>query len=185
MLVHESLTLPRHIGCLDRLPTAQRNSIYRALIGLALLKRYGHVVLTVYDKFGHLKRVGEGYNLIMDAGKGELGDLMIGVMTNTINNMNVGTSDASPNDPSLTDLVSAATPVARLAIPSGGRFRTNFLLTFSVLIASNTYTRPFTAKEIAVYFDPNANGKIFARAVITPVTVNSGDTARMDYEIQL
>ena len=43
----------------------------------------------------------------------------------------------------------------------------------------------FTAKEIAIYFDPNTAGKIFARAAITAVTMNTGDTGRMDYEVQL
>jgi hypothetical protein len=108
---------------------------------------------------------------------------MIGVVANTLNAMNVGTSDATPNDSTLTDLVSPATPVERLAIPSGGRFRTNFLLTCSVLIPSTKYTRPFTAKEIGLYFDPTATGKIFARAIITAVTLNAGDSGRLDYEI--
>ncbi|MEM2760479.1 MAG: hypothetical protein QXU32_11865 [Nitrososphaerales archaeon] len=150
-----------------------------------MIKHYGYATLHVYDRYGRLKRIGEGYNTVMDAGKGELGDLMIGATTSTLNAMNVGTSDASPNDSTLTDLVSPATPAERLAIASGGRFRTNLLITCSVLIPSNKYTRPFTAKEMAVYFDPTATGKMFARAVITPVTMNAGDSGRMDYEIQL
>jgi len=184
LLAHDTLLVQKKLFFVDALPIRWRNLAYKIVIRLGIIRRYGHAVLTVYHKDGSISR-GEGYNTIMDAGKGELGDLMIGVVTNTINNMNIGTSDATPNDSTLTDLVSPATPVARLAIPAGGRFRTNLLLTFSVLIPSTQYTRPVTIKEMAIYFDPNATGKIFARATITAVTLAVGDSAREDYEIQL
>jgi len=185
MLAQETLRLPSKLFFVDSLPIKWRNLAYKILIKLGMIKRYGHAVLRVYGSDGRLKAKGEGYNTIMNAGKGELADLMIGVVTNTLNAMNVGTSDASPNDSTLTDLVSPATPVARLSISAGGRFRTNLLITCSVLIPSGQYTRPFTAKEMAVYFDPTANGKIFARAVVTAVTLAVGDSGRVDYEVQL
>lgn len=185
MLAYDSLKLPKEHKLLYRIPIKQRNFIIKTLISLGIIKRYGHAILTVYDKHGNLKAKGEGYNVIVDSGKGGLGDLMLGVTTNTLNNINIGTSDADPNDTTKTDLVSPATPVERRAIVSGGRFRTNLLLTFSVLIPTSSYTRPVTAKEMGVYFDPNTTGKMFARAVITPVTLNAGDSGRADYEIQL
>jgi hypothetical protein len=154
------------------------------LIKLGIIKRYGHAIVYVHDTDGKVKGIGEGYNMVVDAGKGELGDLMIGIVTNTLNVMNVGTSNqaASASD---ADLISPASPVERLAIASGGRFRTNLLLTCSVLIPSTKYTRPVTIREIGLYFSPTPNGKLFARAIITAVTLNSGDSARADYEIQL
>lgn len=185
LLAQDRLELPIKYFFIDNLPIRWRNLAYKILIKLGIIKRYGHAVITVFDKDGRVKAIGEGYNTIMDAGKGELADLMIGIVTNTLNAMNIGTSDATPNDSTLTDLVSPATPVSRLAIASGGRFRTNFLLTCSVLVPSTTYTRPVTIKEMAVYFDPTQTGKIFARATVTAVTLNSGDSARVDYEIQL
>lgn len=185
LLAHEALQLPNRVSLIDRVPTIRlRNKVYKILIKLGIIKRYGHAILTVYHKDGSISK-GEGYNIIMDTGKGELADLMLGVVANTLNAMNVGTSDATPNDSTLTDLVSPAAPASRLAIPSGGRFRTNLLITLSVLIASGQYTRPFTAKEMAVYFDPTQTGKIFARATITAVTLIAGDSGRMDYEVQL
>jgi hypothetical protein len=158
--------------------------IYMILIRIGIIRRYGRASVYVYDKDGQVKAIGEGYNMVVDAGKGELGDLMIGVVTNTLNVMNVGTSNqaASAND---IDLISPASPVERLAITPGARFRTNLLLTCSLLIPSTKYTRPVTIREVGLYFSPTTNGKLFARAIITAVTLYSGDSARVDYEIQL
>lgn len=185
MLAHDTLKLSTKHFFIDSLPISWKNLTYKILIKFGVIKHYGHAVIRVYDKDGKCKAKGEGYNVIMDAGKGELGDLMLAAGTNTINVINVGTSSATPNDTTLTDLVAPATPVARQQIQTGGRFRTNLLLTFSVLVASGTYTRPVTIQEMAVYFDPLATGKIFARAVITAVILAVGDSARVDYEIQL
>ncbi len=184
MLASDTIRFPQKSFFADALPASLRNLYYRTLIALGIVRRYGHARITVYDKNGRQKARGEGYNLIVDAGKGELADLMLGIVTNTINNMNIGTSSqaASASD---TDLISPATPVQRLAIPSGGRFRTNLLLTFSALASSTIYTRPVTIREIGLFFDPAATGKLFARAVITAVTLTSGDSGRVDYEIQL
>lgn len=169
---------------LNQLPLHEKNKLYKKYIEQGKIRQYGHAMLTVFDDNGQEKGFGEGYNLVVDAGKGELADLMLGVVTNTINNMNVGTSSqvAAAVD---TDLIAPAAPTARLAIPTGGRFRSNLLLTFSVLISSSQYTRPFTAREMGIFFDPAATGKLFARAVITAVTLAVGDTGRMDYEIQV
>lgn len=186
LLAHDTLELSHKICFVDKLPITvrQRNYAYKRLIQLGVIKRYGHATLKVYDKYGRLKRIGEGYNSVVDAGKGELADLMIGAVINTLNAINVGT-DGSATTQSMTDLVAAATPVARQAIPSGGRFRSNLLITCSVLIPTSAYTRPVTVREIGLYFDPLATGKMFARAPITAVTLNTGDSGRTDYEIQL
>lgn len=178
------MQLPTKRFLIDKLPVKLRNIAYRILIKLGIIRKYGHAVLTVYDKNGNIKCRGEGFNLIVDIGKGELGDLMIGETNNRINNMNIGT-DGTDTSADMEDLVAPAEPEERLAIASGGRFRTNLILTFSVLIGSEKYNRPVTIREMAIYFDPLATGKMFARAVIDDVTLGEGDAARADYEVAL
>jgi hypothetical protein len=354
MRARSKLELSPHFVLLDSLPIRLRNELIRSLIHLDVITKYGHGIVTVFRKDGTISK-GEGYNTILDIGKGELADLMIAVVTNTLNNINIGTSDASPNDATKTDLVSPALPnpyiqkdtnsdlsgytdgggtievrkemsegtaatvdltisiagssseklvfissssipnlsewenqtwtwklevvvantsleideviirrissdgntiraskssgtglavqltagvktgtitwndgtqnpagkqasdrivctfviknnnasiqtadirtkgtndrvqrgAERQAISSGGRFRTNLLLTFSVLVPSTKFERPVTVKELLLSFDPRGDGKGCARAAITAVTINAGDSARADYEIQL
>ncbi len=354
MRAKDKLELAPHYFLLHDLPLGLKNKIVKRLIHAGMITKYGHATLTVFHKDGSISK-GEGYNVILDVGKGELGDLMLAVVANTLNNINIGTSDVSPNDTTKTDLVAPALPnpyiekdtnsdlsgytdgggtiefrkemsegtaatvdltisiagsssekllfispssipnllewenqiwtwklevilantnleideviirrissdgntiraskssgtglaiqltagvktgtiswndgtqnpagkqasdrivcifviknnnasvqtadirtkgtndrvqrgAERQAISSGGRFRTNLLLTFSVLIPSTKFERPVTVKELLLSFDPRGDGKGFARATITTVTINAGDSARADYEIQL
>lgn len=177
--------LPRHVFILDRLPISLRNNIVEILIKLKIIKKYGKATLVIFDENGKEVGRGKGFNTIVDAGLKELGDLLLAVKTNTMNNLNIGTSNDVTNPTLKTDLVAPAAPTERLAILSGGRFRSNKLLTFTHLIPSTKYTRPVTIQEMAIYFDPNTTGTMFARAVISPVTLQTGYSARFDYEISL
>ncbi len=145
---------------------------------------HGYAKVTVFDSYGRVKEIGKGYNTLTLEGRAILGDMLIGLTSNSISSMNVGTSDqpASEND---VDLIQPALPIERIPIADGGKIRTNLTLSFSVLVASNMYNRPLTIREVGVYFAPIATGKMFARAVITPVTLDLNDAARVDYEIQL
>ncbi|RMF30122.1 MAG: hypothetical protein D6752_04660, partial [Candidatus Nitrosothermus koennekii] len=117
-------------------------------------------------------------------GRAILGDLLLGLANNTISSMNIGSSNQSPSENDV-DLIQPATPIERIPISNGGRLRTNLTLSFSVLVPSNKYDRPLTIREVGVYFDPIADGKMFARAVIDPIVLGVNDSARVDYEIQL
>lgn len=168
---------------LNKLSLESRNSTIKSWIKQGRVQQYGHAVLDVYNSEGKFKQRGEGFNLVVDAGLKALIDVAIAASTNTINNMAFGTSTqaAAAGD---TDMIAPATPAQRIIAGAGGRFRTTKLMTISVLIPTTSYTRPITITEMGPTFDPNSNGALFARAVITGVTLNAGDTGRAIYEIQ-
>ncbi len=144
---------------------------------------HGSVQVRVFSK-GNIERISKGYNTLVIEGRAILGDLLIGIVNNTISSMNVGSSSQSPSEND-TDLLQPATPLERIPISRGGKIRSNLTLSFSALIPTNKYTRPLTIREVGVYFDPLNNGKMFARAVIPDIILNHNESARIDYEIQL
>lgn len=183
MLVKDRPKLVQHYRILDRLPTRLRNHIYKFLIKIRIIRKYGHATLTIYRRDGTVEKT-EGYNDLVDAGLKKIGDMLLGNTTENIIELNVGTNgDATTS--SMTDLQSPAAPTERLTIPADGKFRSNKLLTFSVLVPSTKYTRPVIIKEMAIYFSPAGSGDMLARALPTQKTLETGDAARADYEIQL
>lgn len=183
MRIRELANLIQHYSILDSLPVWMRNDIIKFLVKIKIIRRYGHATLTIYRKDGTIEKT-EGYNSLVDAGLRKTGDLWLGNTTEKIIEGNVGT-DGTATVGTETDLNSPATPAERLTIPSEGKFRTNKLMTFSWLIPSTKYTRPVTIKEIMIYFSPAGTGDGLARATPTQKTLETGDAARVDYEIQL
>lgn len=144
---------------------------------------HGYARVIVFNSKG-VKALSEGSNTLVIEGRAIVGDLLLGLSSNTISSMNVGSSDQIPSENDI-DLIQPATPIERIPISVGGKLRTNLTLSFSILIPSTKYDRPLTIKEVGVYFDPIEDGKMFARAVIDPILLDVNDSARVDYEIQL
>lgn len=142
--------------------------------------------IRVYNKLGRLKAKRICKNLVVSDGKGELGDLMLNKTSNRLKNINLGSSSQAPTV-SDTDLITPLTPSTRLAADDpGGLVRLNNVITVSVFVLTTQWTRPATVNEIGVFFDPQLTGKLFARALVSPsVTLASGDTARVDYDVTI
>ncbi len=155
-----------------------------------ILPNHGVFTLKVFDKDGNLKHEQKTENVITNAGVYELGDLMIGAHTNTINYLSLGTGSTAAAVAN-TDLVttctqggSSAANVVRKAVTS--RTRSTNTITFSKFIDTTDYDRPATVTELGVWFAPLATGDLFARGLLNaPVTLASGDTATLTYGILL
>jgi hypothetical protein len=125
-------------------------------------------------------------NTVVDNGPRGLIDVLIG-QGYQIRNIGIGTGTTATNPAVDNDLETPAPEGAttpRLAIPAGGRFRTDKALTISMLIGTTRFDRPVDVTELAIFFDPFTTGDMFARAVITAVTLGVGQAGRFDYEIQ-
>ncbi len=97
--------------------------------------------------------------------------------------MSVGTSDATPDDTTLTALV--AEVGAKYLI---GSFVVNasypFDLDLNITIPDDEITRPETVKEIGVWFGPTGTEFLFARATDSTGVVLPTDTAvPVDYDL--
>tara|TARA_Y100001938_G_scaffold128710_1_gene182768 strand:+ start:23817 stop:24314 length:498 start_codon:yes stop_codon:yes gene_type:complete len=155
-----------------------------------ILPHHGVFTLKVFDKDGNLKHQQETENIITNAGVYELGDLLIGAHTNTINYLSCGTGTAAPavgdTDLNVTCQQGGSSSAAQVRKQVTSRTRTTNTLTFSRLLASGDYDRPATISELGVWFAPQATGDLFARGLLnTTVTLASGDTATLTYGILL
>lgn len=182
----ERSSMFRKASWLDKVPRF-KEALFRIGIALKLIRRYQWFEFTVYEgEPGSrvLKRI-RRLNAVVDAGTQQLGNLMIAANTNTLNNVNIGTSNAATTN-GMTDLTSPAAGSGRQASTS----RTisgaaPFIITISAFIGAGVYTRPVTVQEIAVFFDPNVGGAMFARSVISSTVLGVGNTATLAYGILL
>ena len=97
--------------------------------------------------------------------------------------MSVGTSDATPDDTTLSALV--AEVGAKYTI---GSFSVNTLYPFdlelTITIPDDEITRPETVKEIGVWFGPSGTEFLFARATdATGVLLPASTAVPIDYDL--
>lgn len=155
-----------------------------------ILPHHGVFEVKVYDSEGNLKSQTKTKNTITTVGVNELGDLVIGAHSNTINYISCGTGTTAPvignTDLETTCKQGGSSAAADVRKQVTSRSRTNNTLTFSRNIASSDYDRPATVTEIGVWFAPQATGDLFARGLLAAaVSLGSGDTATITYGILL
>ena len=155
-----------------------------------ILPNHGVFTLKIFDSDGKLKHEQKTENIITNVGVYELGDLLIGAHTNTINYLSAGTGSTAAAVGN-TDLVatctqggsSAATTVRKVVT---SRVRSTNTITFSKFLDTTDYDRPATITELGVWFAPQATGDLFARGILnTAVVLSTGDTATLTYGILL
>ncbi len=127
----------------------------------------------------------EWKNHIMDAGIKKMGRNLADVSETDILliAMSVGTSDATPDDTTLTALV--AEVGLKYTI---GSFTVNsvypFDLELNITIPDDEITRPETVKEIGVWFGPTGSEQLFARATDpTGVLLPVATAVPIDYDL--
>ncbi len=127
----------------------------------------------------------EWKNHIMDAGIKKLGrNLADNTETDLLLiSMSVGTSDATPDDTTLTALV--AEVGLKYTI---GSFTVNsvypFDLELNITVPDDEITRPETVKEIGVWFGPIGSEQLFARATdATGVLLPVATAVPIDYDL--
>ena len=101
--------------------------------------------------------------------------------------ISVGTSDATPDDTTLTALVAEVGPADKFNI---GSFVVNsiypFDLELSTTIPDNEITRPETVKEIGIWWGPSGTKKLFARATdSTGVLLPTSTAVPIDYDLNV
>ena len=155
-----------------------------------ILPHHGFFEVQVYDSEGNLKSKTRTENTITNAGVHELGDLVIGAHSNTINYISCGTGTTAPavGDTDLATTCkqggSSAATAVRKQVTS--RSRSSNTLTFSRNIATGDYDRPAVVAEIGVWFAPQASGDLFARGLLSStITLATNDTATVTYGILL
>lgn len=117
-------------------------------------------------------------NLIVNVGKYQICDLMIGANTNSFTHCGVGSSNQAPQL-SDTDLIS---PIGSRKQYSD-RFRTNNIATFSFFFASNDNNG--TWRECGL-FNASSGGQMLARALFSSEIVkDSSKTATIEWDIQV
>lgn len=126
-------------------------------------------------------------NHIMDAGvKKLMRDLADVAETDTLLLwISVGTSDATPDDTSLTALVAEVGPAAKFDI---GSFTVNALYPFdlelNITIPDDEITRPATVKEIGIWWGDTGSKELFARAVnSTGKVLGVGQAVPVSYDL--
>lgn len=182
----EKASMFRKASWLDKVPRF-KEVLFRVGIALRLIRRYQWFEFTVYEgEPGSkvLKRV-KRFNAVVNAGTQQLGNLMIAANTNTLANLNIGTSNAATVN-TMTDLVAPAAGAGRQAQTNRSiSGAAPFIITISAFIGAGVYTRPVTVQEIGVFFDPNTGGAMFARSVISSTILGVGNTATLSYGILL
>ena len=85
-----------------------------------------------YNNTKHLL-VDEGHNLVVDVGMQQIIDLMIATNTNSFTHTSVG---SGTNTPTAGD-IALQTEITRIAVPSGGRYRTGLSAAFDTFFATS------------------------------------------------
>lgn len=166
----------------------QKIGYYLAHIGvkLGLIKRYGKLCVTVYDKNGCVVDRRYGYNIITDVGIKHLGDILANVNTTQtdIAFMEPGSGTTTPtiND---TDTETPLTPADRLPVTQVTRSNVSpFEVTAEAFISSTKYDRPQTINELCIFFEPDETGDLFARGVLSNgILLDVGNTATLTYSL--
>ncbi len=129
----------------------------------------------------------EWKNHIMDQGIKKMGRILADVAETDklLIKISVGTSDATPDDTTLTALVAEVGPAAKFLI---GSFTVNavypFDLELTTTIPDDEITRPETVKEIGIWFGPSGTEFLFARATDpTGVLLPVSTAVPIDYDL--
>ncbi|MEM2211549.1 MAG: hypothetical protein QW372_01755 [Nitrososphaerales archaeon] len=143
------------------------------------LKLSGKVRVIVRDaKTNGVIEQQEIKNLIVNVGKYQICDLMIGANTNSFTHCGVGSSNQAPSL-SDTDLIS---PIGSRKQYSD-RFRTNNIATFSFFFASNDNNGIW--RECGL-FNAQSGGVMLARALFSSEIVkDSSKTVTIEWDIQV
>jgi len=146
----------------------------------------GNFTVKVRTKEGDLVTQGNTDNIITDVGIAQLGDVLAAIETTDIDLGFIEPGD-SDQDPAVgdTDIISPITPADRLPATAQTRAASSpFEVEISVFINSTKYDRPFTIKEIGIFFTPDETGTLFARGELdTPITVTGTNTVTITYAI--
>jgi len=119
----------------------------------------------------------EANNLVVNVGKQQVADLLIGASTASFNYCGVGSSNQTPS-PSDTDLIQ---PIGRKQVTD--RFRTANKATFSTFISSQELNG--TWRECGL-FTHQTGGIMLSRAVFTPEIVkDQSKTVTIDWDIEV
>jgi len=160
---------------------------YKILSGDSLRKILGGTfTIKVFRQGGDIE-IGCANNLIVDVGIAQLGDILAGVETTDIDlgfiEPGEGLTTPAPGDTDTEDELEGS-PTARLAATVQARnASTPFEVSIEAFLDTAAYTRPQTINEMCVFFTP-VGGTLFARGLLdTPVTLNTGDTATINYSI--
>lgn len=94
-----------------------------------------------------------------------------------------GTSDATPDDRTLTALVAATGP--KFLIESWSvNASFPFDLELTVVVPDDQITRPATIKEVGIFYEPSVGGTLFARAVKSAgMTFGVGEDVPVSYSL--
>jgi len=128
-------------------------------------------------------------NHIMDAGIKKIGRTLADVAEtdNLLLWMSVGTSDATPDDTTLSALVAEVGDAAKYGV---GSFSINSIYPFdlevNITIPADDITATTILKEVAVWWGPTGSKELFARATdATGITVVASQTVPVKYELNI
>ncbi len=125
-------------------------------------------------------------NLIVDVGVAQLGDVLAAIETTDIDlgfiEPGFGSTEPDVTD---TDIEDSIVPEDRLAATAQTRAAASpFEIEISAFINSTKYTRPFTIRELAVFFTPDDTGTLFAHGKLTTaITITGTNTVTITYGI--
>ncbi len=164
----------------------RRLQYYVAHIGvkLGLVHSYNRLGVTVNHPDGTFTRV-SGYNIIVDEGIKRLGDILADVETTDIalNFIEPGSGVTTPAIGN-TDTETPLTAATRNATVLTRSATTPFEVVASYFIPSTQYTRPQNINQLAVFFEDDPSGVMFALGLLsTTITLNANDTATISYGV--
>jgi hypothetical protein len=167
---------------------SRRLRYYIAHIGvkLGIIRRYGRLKVEVTRAGTGKKETVYGYNIIVDEGIKQLGDILAAVeTTNTsIEYIEPGSGTTTPviGD---TDTETPLTPATRNPVTTQTRNAVSpFDVVVDYFVSSTKYTRPQTINELCIFFEDDPSGTMFARVLLsTAITLNTNDTATISYGV--
>jgi len=125
-------------------------------------------------------------NHIMNVGLTKLLQILNGDVTTNVRlkYIKFGTSNATPDDRTLTDLVAGVGSKYLISSYSvGGSFPFELELT-TVIPDTDFLPRPYDIYEMGIYYEPESGGTLFARAVrTTPLTLGVEASVPVNYSL--
>ncbi|MEM3891740.1 MAG: hypothetical protein QW282_06265 [Nitrososphaerales archaeon] len=139
----------------------------------------GRVHITVRSaESGELLEERTVNNLVVNAGRHQICDLMIGASTSSFNFCGVGSSNQTPS-PSDTDLIQPIAPRKQVT----DRFRTSNVATFSTFFSSSENNGTWSECGL---FTAQTGGAMLCRAVFNPpITKDQSKTVTIDWDIEV
>jgi hypothetical protein len=165
------------------LPRRLQYHLVDLAIKLGFIHRYGKLEVVVTHPDGS-KSTAHGYNILVNVGLIQLGDILTGAEAT---NIDIGYIEAGSGTttPDITDIDTETplTPADRLAATVQTRATSSpYEIVIEAFINSTKYTRPQDINNLNIFFTPDETGTLFARGVLgSTITLNAGDTATISY----